>query len=238
MRVLFAIVAAIIMGPVVQAKADFAGNLVFTPSGCERMRNCKLKEDFGYVDSKGIGWLAHAGDQTDGASIPTWAKPYVGGSFDSRFVKAAVIHDHYCNNHVRTWQATHMMFHDALISSGVSRAKAQIMYFAVRTGGPRWLEVIEGMPCPLGRNCISAEQAMRDPRVQMTSVNGKKFVMRKETYGSKAFKAKMNTAHEFMAAKGNNVTVDDLARLSQTLEQDDVFDASGAMVIMNAPRQK
>lgn len=238
MRVLFAIVAAIIASPIVQAKADFVGNLAFAPSGCERMRKCKLQEDFGYIDTKGIGWLAYAGDQTDGASIPVWARPYIGGSFDGRFIKAAVIHDHYCNNHVRTWQATHMMFHDALISAGVSRAKAQIMYFAVRTGGPRWLEVIEGVPCPLGRNCISAEQMMRDPLVQMTSVKGKKYVTRKATYGSRAFKSKMEVAHQFMASKGDKVTVEDLARLSQSLEQDDVFDTSGAMVIMNAPQRK
>ena len=66
--------------PVNAAHADFVGALEFTPAGCETVRQCKLAFDFGYVDPKGIGWQANAGDATDGATIPGWAQPLVGAA--------------------------------------------------------------------------------------------------------------------------------------------------------------
>jgi hypothetical protein len=77
------------------ANAEFVGELKFTPAGCEAKEDCKLVYDFGYIDPKGIGWLTIAGDETDGASIPKWAQPFIGKPFEKAFIKAAVIHDHY-----------------------------------------------------------------------------------------------------------------------------------------------
>ena len=166
MRNAWSILALLGLLPVNAARADFVGTLEFTPAGCETARQCKLAFDFGYVDPKGVGWQANAGDATDGATIPPWAQPLVGASFDKSFVKAAAIHDHYVVNHVRTWQQTHLMFYDALIDSGVPAHKAQIMYFAVLAGGPRWIELIEGIACPVGMMCISSERMMQDPSVR------------------------------------------------------------------------
>ena len=165
------------------ARADFVGTLEFTPAGCETARQCTLASDFGYVDTKGVGWQANAGDPTDGATIPEWAQPLVGASFDKSFVKAAAIHDHYVNNHVRTWQQTHLMFYDALIDSGVPAHKAHIMYFAVLAGGPRWIELIEGIACPVGMMCISSERMMKDPDVRMMKDKTGTFMLRGESYG-------------------------------------------------------
>jgi Protein of unknown function (DUF1353) len=214
------------------AHADFVGTLEFTPEGCETARQCKLAFDFGYVDSKGIGWQANAGDDTDGATIPQWAQPLVGASFDKSFVKAAAIHDHYVSNHVRTWQQTHLMFYDGLIDSGVTVTKAQIMYFAVLAGGPRWLELIEGIACPVGMMCISSERLMKDPSVHTMKDKAGAFLVRGESYDSPEFKMKMDAAHGFMAAKGDNATVDDLAGLADLLEPADAFKNSADMAIM------
>jgi hypothetical protein len=232
MRGSWSILAFLGLFPVNSARADFVGKLEFTPVGCETARRCKLAFDFGYVDTKGVGWQANAGDGTDGATIPEWAQPLVGASFDKSFVKAAAIHDHYVVNHVRTWQQTHLMFYDALIDSGVPAHKAQIMYFAVLAGGPRWIDLIEGTACPVGMMCISSERVMQNPNVHMMKDSAGAFLVRGESYDSLEFKMKMNAAHGFMAAKGEEATVDDLAGLADLLESADAFKSGAGMAVM------
>jgi Protein of unknown function (DUF1353) len=221
--------------PICAARAEFVGTLEFTPAGCEAAQRCKLTYDFGYVDTKGIGWQANAGDDTDGATIPQWAQPLVGASFDKSFVKAAAIHDHYVVNHVRTWQQTHLMFYDALVDSGVPVTKAQIMYFAVLAGGPRWIDLVQGIACPVGMMCISSERMMKDPSVHMMKDGAGAFLVRDESYASPEFKMKMDAAHGFMAAKGASVTVDDLAGLADLLEPAEAFKSNAHMAIMPPP---
>ena len=59
------------------AHSEFIGDLQFTPAGCEQSGVCEIKSDFSYKDAQGMEWLTKAGDKTDGASIPSWAQPYV-----------------------------------------------------------------------------------------------------------------------------------------------------------------
>jgi hypothetical protein len=137
------------------ANAQFVGNLAFTPKNCDNDGGvCTLVHDFGFIDPSGVGWQAKAGLKTDGASIPGWAQPLIGGQFDSAFIKAAVIHDHYCVRHVRSFLETHRVFYDALIASGVDAVKANTMYYAVLVGGPKWIELISGEPCKVGSFCV------------------------------------------------------------------------------------
>ncbi len=133
---------------------QFAGKVVFTEAGCEKKGECDLKDEFGFVDSAGTGWQASADNKTDGASIPKKLQPHFGYSFDEDLVRAAIIHDHYCDRHVRTWGDTHWVFYDALLASGVERRRAQKMYAGVLLGGPKWIWLIRGMECPTGKNCI------------------------------------------------------------------------------------
>ena len=235
MRRSWSILALLGLLSVNTARADFVGTLEFTPSGCEAARQCTLASDFGYVDTKGVGWQANAGDSTDGATIPQWAQPLVGAGFDMSFVKAAAIHDHYVVNHVRTWQQTHLMFYDALIDSGVPVTKAQIMYFAVLAGGPRWIELVEGIACPVGMMCISSERIMKDPSVHMMKDGADAFLVRDESYASPEFKMKMDAAHVFMAAKGDAVTVDDLSGLADLLEPSGAFKSGADMAVVPPP---
>ena len=143
---------------------EFSGNLVLYPPGCQQTdaRICKLAEELTYKSSRDeLVWQtdvwkddnAESGT-TDGASIPKWAQPIIGDQYDESYLKAAIIHDHYCynENHVRTWRQTHRMFYDALIDLGVNKAKAKIMYFAVYLGGPRWIKIVPGEVC--GENCV------------------------------------------------------------------------------------
>lgn len=134
------------------ANAQFMGTLEFKPAGCEHQGQCILTYDLRFRDPNGVEWLAKASDTTDGATIPVWAQSVIGQPFDASYIKAAVIHDHYCTRHVRPWRATHRAFYDALRELQVPDAKAKIMYYAVYLAGPKWVTLIPGEPC--GPNCI------------------------------------------------------------------------------------
>jgi hypothetical protein len=134
--------------------AEFVGEVEFTQPGCEKTGMCVLKSDFGYIDSTGTGWQAKAGNKTDGASIPPSLRPYIGQPFDADILRAAIIHDHSCDRNVRTWGDTHWVFYDALLTSKIEQRRAQLMYVGVLLGGPKWIWLIAGDKCPVGKDCI------------------------------------------------------------------------------------
>lgn len=154
MKRVSAIVTILVFASILSARAEFVGKLDFQPAGCKSKGLCELTNDFGYIDPKGVGWQAKAGLKTDGASIPLWAELIIGGAWDDEFIRAAIIHDHYCERTVRLRTATHRMFYDALIESGVLQAKALAMYYAVMVGSHMWINLMEGQPCPGMGNCI------------------------------------------------------------------------------------
>jgi hypothetical protein len=85
--------AFFVVSAVPVARADFVGELVLLPAGCEITGRCELGEDLGFIDPGGAGWQASKGLITDGASIPAWARPMVGEPFDRNFINAAIIGD-------------------------------------------------------------------------------------------------------------------------------------------------
>src|SRR4051812_41582107 len=105
------------------AFAQFEGELELLPPGCEASGKCILKNALKFTDRSGVAWEGRAGLTPDGASIPSIFQPFVGKPFDPIFIKAAVIHDHYCGRHVRPWRQTHRVFYDGLIEQGVATAK-------------------------------------------------------------------------------------------------------------------
>jgi hypothetical protein len=105
-------------------------------------RLMKLVEPFGYHDPNGVFWDAPAGATIDGASIPEALQALIGGPFNGRYRNASVIHDWYCDVRTRPWRAVHRVFYDAMLTSGVSKARAKLMYGGVYFGGPRWTDVV------------------------------------------------------------------------------------------------
>ena len=101
-------------------------------------RDVKLIEGFSFCDPEGLLWPVPADSVVDGASIPRVFWTLIGGPFEGRYRDASIIHDYYCDVRVRTWQATHRVFYEAMVVSEVSRRTAKMMYCAVRWGGPRW----------------------------------------------------------------------------------------------------
>ena len=97
-----------------------------------------VSKEFSFMDSTGLLWYAHVGDVTNGASIPRQLKIIVGGSYQTPYLIASVLHDRYTRNKSRTWQSTDNMFYEAMRTNGVNRFKAYAMFLAVYTFGPHW----------------------------------------------------------------------------------------------------
>lgn len=101
-------------------------------------RNITLESELVFYDADGKEWIAEKGFESDGASIPRLFWGQIGGPLDGSYRLAAIIHDSYCVKKNRPWRDVHRTFYRALRASGVSEAKAKIMYAAVRYFGPRW----------------------------------------------------------------------------------------------------
>ncbi|MGX8010099.1 DUF1353 domain-containing protein [Mesorhizobium sp. ORM8.1] len=113
-----------------------------------------LADDIFFIDTDEFVWKAGKGDITDGASIPPLFKPIIGLSFESDYLPAAVIHDHYTDaaHRVRSWRDTARVFYQAMLVNGVDVVKAKTMYFAVYTFGPHWGALAQGISC--GNRCV------------------------------------------------------------------------------------
>jgi len=105
-------------------------------------RDVRLLEDFFYIDPNGKRWPAPKDSIVNGASIPwpLWNK-WIGPPFVGNYRRASVVHDVACELRekiCKSSQEAHRMFYDACLCGGVSKAKAKVMYWAVRTFGPKW----------------------------------------------------------------------------------------------------
>lgn len=207
------------------AESKFIGTLELVPSGCERAAQCTLKNDFGYVDSDGIGWQAKKGLKTDGATIPPWAQPYIGEPFDKRFIKAAIIHDHYCSRHVRPWRKTHWAFYDALLASELDKSTALLMYFAVYLGGPKWIELIKGTACPVGKSCVQKTPGQTWPARsrERKGEDGQRYLFRSAEYNDASFKRHLDDTHSFISERGGQVTLQELEMRAHAAKPEDFF---------------
>jgi hypothetical protein len=96
---------------------------------------------FGYVDPSGMHWDVPAEYPTDGASIPAAFKPFIGGSWTDKYVKAAVLHDFYIRRLTTNPESVHRLFFHALLASDLEPDRAKYMYWAVRNFGPQWKSI-------------------------------------------------------------------------------------------------
>ncbi len=101
-------------------------------------RLMELVEPFCFHDTARVAWPVPKGVRTDGASIPRFLWSVVGGPFEGKYRKAAVVHDYYCDVRQRHWSDVHRMFYHAMLTSNVATRQAKILYFGVLLGGPRW----------------------------------------------------------------------------------------------------
>jgi hypothetical protein len=129
----------------------FIGELILRPLDGTRM---EIMQDFYFKDKADRLWKAPKGYQTDGASIPRALWTIVGSPYTGKYLKAAVIHDVYCELRSRESKLVHKTFYDGMIAAGVENMQAKVMYYAVLRFGPRWV-VDRQLSCPLGHVCFS-----------------------------------------------------------------------------------
>jgi Protein of unknown function (DUF1353) len=216
------------------AKGEFIGNLEFTPVGCEATGLCGIKSEFKYRDPTGVEWLTTPPDKTDGVSIPTWAQPFIGHPFDKEFIKAAVIHDHYCVRQVRPWRQTHRVFYDALRESGVSTSKAKLMYYAVYLGGPKWLTLMPPWTCPgaaPGKDCVFKF----DPQIAVGSGGAtisaaSTLISRPALYDQPGFVDELKEVERILNERGDQIDLSALERRAQERRPNDFFYRHGDLV--------
>ncbi len=101
-----------------------------------------------FVDQMGKHWIAPKGTWTDGATVPRLALWFSGGRFEEEFLKAAVVHDAYCQEfnadrcpdqyQKESWKKVHRMFYEACVTGNTNASKAKLMFAAVWLAGPRW----------------------------------------------------------------------------------------------------
>lgn len=104
-------------------------------------RLMELKNPFAFIDYDEVKWDVPAGAQIDGASIPQFLWSIAGSPYTGQYRDASVVHDWYCSVRTRSSDATHKMFFEAMLVSGVGSVKARIMYAAVRYAGPKWTQM-------------------------------------------------------------------------------------------------
>jgi hypothetical protein len=213
------------------ADGDFEGNLVLLPQGCQRTdaRICRLGSELRYTSPGGQlvwatdKWTDGNGQSgtTDGASIPEWARPIIGDPYDPSYLKAAIIHDHYCynENHVRTWRQTHRMFYDALIDLGLGNTKAKIMYYAVYLGGPKWVELVPGEHC--GENCI-----------KNAFPNGIRW--EGDEFGTSDFQVELKRVRTLIE-QNSNISLEELEGRAEAQKPTDFFFARGGTYVPTGP---
>jgi len=101
-------------------------------------RTMTLLKELRYTDPKGVVWIAPAGSEVDGASIPRALWPFFGGPFEGRYRNASVLHDVAYDQKSRPWQEVDRMFYDAMRCSGVGVVEAKTFYYALYRHGRHW----------------------------------------------------------------------------------------------------
>lgn len=204
------------------AKTQFEGDLVLNPLGCEQTGKCTIGNKLRFTDSNKLVWEAAAGLETDGATIPTFFQPFVGKPFEPMFLKAAIVHDHYCKRHVRSWRSTHRVFYEGLLDQGVAMAKAKVMYYAVYLGGPKWVKLIPGTNC--GKNCTN----------KITTAAGTPIVnFREADYSLFDMNAELKALESELASNPNALTLDDIEKRAQKKRANDYYYRNGDTVIID-----
>lgn len=210
-RWLFSFVLLAVAAPAAPASAQFSGDLAFTPDACKAKRSCILRNELTFVDPAKRIWRAAAGDVTDGASIPDWAQGVIGDRWDDSYIKAAVLHDHYCGTMRHSWKETHRMFYEALVALGVGELKAKLMYYAVYLAGPKW---------ELAATPPACDPASGDTCLMEARPDGPAMVVRPDRYREMDMGHEIGAARDYMA-RNPGASLEQLEALAGRARPDD-----------------
>ncbi|MCC7252995.1 DUF1353 domain-containing protein [Hyphomicrobium sp.] len=117
-------------------KPGFSGSVV--AEWLDDGRSMKIVRPIEYVSTDGRRWPVPAETVVDGASIPSPFWSIVGGPFEGLYRAPSVVHDYYCEVRTRPSDDVHRVFHEAMLTAGVGKQRAWLMFQAVARFGPRW----------------------------------------------------------------------------------------------------
>ena len=106
--------------------------------GEDRRMKLHPDTDLSFQRASGEVLVAMPGLEFDGASVPVWAWPLIGSPFTGKYRKAAVIHDQLCRDRKKSAKEAHWCFREMLLSLGVGRFRARLMYLALIWAGSKW----------------------------------------------------------------------------------------------------
>jgi len=135
-------------------------------------RSMTLLNELRYTDPKRVVWIAPAGSQVDGASIPRSLWTIMGGPFEGRYRNASVLHDVAYDKKDRPWQECDRMFYNAMRCSGFGAVEAGTIYYALYKFGRHWkFEIRRAKRVKPSELIAQTEQFPRAIPVNTTQVN-------------------------------------------------------------------
>jgi hypothetical protein len=117
-------------------------------------RSMTLLSELRYTDPDGKVWIAPAGSEVDGASIPRSLWSLMGGPFEGKYRNASVLHDVAYEKKTQPHEACDRMFYHAMRCSGVSAVNAGTMYYALRKFGHHW-KAPKAEPVKVGEDIVA-----------------------------------------------------------------------------------
>jgi hypothetical protein len=123
-------------------------------------RNMTLLRELRYTDPQGVVWIAPAGSEVDGASIPRSLWSIMGGPFEGKYRNASVLHDVAYDQHNRPWQDCDRMFYNAMRCSGVGPVEAKTMYYSLYKFGRHW-KAPRAEPVKVGGEMVARAEEVR-----------------------------------------------------------------------------
>jgi hypothetical protein len=130
-------------------------------------RSMTLLSELRYTDPDGVVWIAPAGSQVDGASIPRSLWSIMGGPFEGRYRNASVLHDVAYDQHNKPWQVCDRMFYNAMRCSGVSAVNAGTMYYSLRKFGHHW-KAPKAEPVKVGEEIVARAEPVNQGDINTT----------------------------------------------------------------------
>jgi hypothetical protein len=130
-------------------------------------RSMTLLSELRYTDPDGVVWIAPAGSQVDGASIPRSLWSLMGGPFEGKYRNASVLHDVAYDQHNKPWQVCDRMFYNAMRCSGVSAVEAGTMYYALRKFGHHW-KAPKAEPVKVGEEIVARAEPVNQGDIKAT----------------------------------------------------------------------
>ena len=194
-----------------QAVGKYTGDLLFRslPNG----RDMEIAQPFEYIDPNNVRWVVLEKTLVNGASIPKALWSTIGGPFSGRYRDASVIHDFHCEIRVRPTKQVHRVFYDAMLTSGVGKTKANVMYYAVARFGPSWKKVSRNYICDKPKRASALGLTKAEQKICETTPRS---IGRDR---SRVTTAKFNQK-EFEAARkvieAGNLSPDEIEKLAQT----------------------